>query len=118
MADAQRMAVKEFFRLLEQLGDVALYIVDYTTEFKKNVKLCYKRNLDLSLLKEVIELLAKEGVIPSNYSPHPLKGYKKNENEAIMECHIQPDWLLVWKQNERELMLLLTATGSHSDLFG
>jgi hypothetical protein len=45
MADAQRLSVKEFFELLEGLGDVALYVVDYTTEFKKNVKLCYRRDL-------------------------------------------------------------------------
>lgn len=52
-----------------------------------------------------------------NNFPHPLKGYKKKENEVVMECHIQPDWLLVWKQNEAELTLLLIDTGTHSDLF-
>jgi len=74
--------------------------------------------LDLALLKNVIERLATEGVVPAEFFPHPLKGLKKGDNELVMDCHIQPDWLLVWKQNDKDLLLLLTATGSHSVLFG
>jgi mRNA interferase YafQ len=85
---------------------------------KKNVQLCYKRNLDLDLLEDVIVKLAKNETLPENNFLHPLKGYRKRHNEEIMECHIQPDWLLVWTQNETELTLLLTNTGTHSDLFG
>ena len=52
--------------------------------FKKDVEVCYKRNLDLELLKVVIRILAVEGVLPDKYYPHPLK----NTKERIMECHI------------------------------
>jgi mRNA interferase YafQ len=118
MADKSRLSIKDFFVSLSNFDDEALYIVDYTTEFKKNIKLSYKRKLDLNLLKTIIQILAKEGVLPKEYRPHPLKGYKKKQDEEIMECHIQPDWLLVWKQNDTELTLLLTDTGTHADLFG
>jgi mRNA interferase YafQ len=80
--------------------------------------LCYKRNLDLDLLENVIVKLAKDEELPENNCLHPLKGYKKKQNEEVMECHIQPDGLLVWTQNDTELTLLLTNTGTHSDLFG
>jgi len=76
-----------------------------------------KRNLDLDLLEKVIVMLARNEELPVNTFPHPLKGYKKKENEVVMECHVQPDWLLVWKQNDKELTLILTDTGTHSDLF-
>ena len=59
----------------------------------------------------------KKGILPEFYLSHPLKGYKKKADEMVMECHIQPDWLLVWLQNNNELTLLLTDTGTHSDLF-
>jgi mRNA interferase YafQ len=80
--------------------------------------MCYKRNLDLDLLEKVIVQLAKNEKLSDNNCPHPLKGYKKKHNEEIMECHIQPDWLLLWTQNDKDLILLLTNTGTHSDLFG
>jgi len=118
MADNKRLTVKQFFNSFRELEKDALYIVDYTTEFKKNVKLCYRRNLDLSLLRGIIEMLAKTGILSAEYSPHALKGYRTKANEEVMECHIQSDWLLVWKQNDTELTLILTASGTHSDLFG
>ena len=97
--------------------DDFVYNLYKTKTFKKNVKLCYKRNLDLDMLENVIVKLAKREPLPENNYPHPLKGYKKKPYEEIMECHIQPDWLLLWTQNETELILLLTNTGTHSDLF-
>ena len=106
----------EFFKSLENYEGF-VYNVYNTHTFKKNVKLCYKRHLDLEILEEVIVTLAKKEELPGKNYPHPLKGYKKKQNEEVMECHIQPDWLLVWTQNDAELVLLLTNTGTHSDLF-
>ncbi len=63
--------------------------------------------------REVVSLLVRDGTLPSIYNPHKLQGNRKGE----WECHIQPDWLLVWMQNEEELTLILINTGSHSDLF-
>ena len=109
---------KDFFKSLSEFGSEVLYIVDYTNEFKKNVKLSYKRNLDLNLLKDVILSLAKGEKLAPKYRAHQLTGYYKvKESAVVMECHIQPDWLLVWIENGAELMLILTDTGTHSDLF-
>jgi mRNA interferase YafQ len=113
----KRKTPKEFFVSFAEENETALYIVDYTTKFKKSVGLSYRHNLDLELLETVIKTLAKTGSLPQFYLPHPLKGYKKKANGTVMECHIQPDWLLVWLQNDNELTLLLTDTGTHSDLF-
>ena len=112
----KRKTPDDFFKSLQNY-DNFVYNVYNTNTFKKNVKLCYKRNLDLDLLENVIVKLAKDEKLPENYFPHPLKGYKMRQNEIVMECHINPDWLLVWTQNETELILLLTNTGTHSDLF-
>ena len=108
---------KEFFASFSKENEDALYIVDYTTKFKKSISLCYRRGLDLELIEAAIKILSRKGVLPESYFPHPLKGYKKKANEAVMECHIQADWLLVWLQNNNELTLLLADTGTHSDLF-
>jgi len=113
----KRKTPDDFFKSLENHDDF-VYNVYNTNTFKKNVRLCYKRNLDLDLLEKVIVKLAKNEELPANNYPHPLKGYKKKQNEEVMECHVLPDWLLVWTQNDTELILLLTNTGSHSDLFG
>ena len=65
-------------------------------------------------LRKVMSLLVENGALPNNYRPHKLKGIK---GSATWECHIQPDWLLVWEQNEEELIMLMLDTGTHSDLF-
>jgi len=114
---AGRKTPKEFFASLAAESEKALYLVDYTTKFKKSVDLCYRRNLNLELLETVIKILAEKGSLPEFYLPHPLKGYKKKAKETVMECHIQSDWLLVWLQSDFELTLLLADTGTHSDLF-
>ena len=90
-----------------------MYTINYTNKFKKDVKRCHKRGLDLDLLRNAVKILAETGKLPPEYKPHPLKGNYKNR----MECHIQPDWLMVWLQNDDELILLFTDTGTHSDLF-
>jgi len=113
----KRKTPADFFKSLENYDDF-VYNVYKTNVFKKDVGLCYKRNLDLDLLEKIIVTLAKGRVLPENNFPHPLKGYEKKGYEVVMECHIQPDWLLVWKQSEAELTLLLIDTGTHSDLFG
>ena len=65
------------------------------------------------LLKEVIRILSEEGKLPPTYHAHTLQGKYKD----LWECHIQPDWLLVWEQNDKEFILYFLSTGTHSDLF-
>lgn len=89
------------------------YTIDYTGKFSKDLKLCKKRGYDISLFQKVSELLETTGTLPSKYRPHKLSGNYQN----LWECHIQPDWLLVWSQNDDELVLLFTGTGTHADLF-
>jgi mRNA interferase YafQ len=114
---AKRKTPKEFFASFSEESENAVYLVDYTTKFKKSVNLCYRRNLNLELLETAIKILSEKGSLPEFYLSHPLKGYRKKEHEMVMECHIQPDWLLVWLQNDNGLTMLLTDTGTHSDLF-
>ncbi|MBV6881736.1 type II toxin-antitoxin system YafQ family toxin [Epilithonimonas ginsengisoli] len=89
------------------------YEIEYTGKIKKDIKLAQKRGLDLELFKEVVILLEKNGKLPTKYKPHILKGNFK----GYWECHIQPDWLLIWKQDEEIKLVSLTRTGTHSDLF-
>jgi len=90
-----------------------MYKIYTTNRFEKDLKLCKKRNYNLNLLKEVLDLLQLEGKLPIKYKPHKLSG----DFDGCWECHIKSDWLLVWKQNDDELTLLFTNTGTHSDLF-
>lgn len=89
------------------------YIIRYSSNFKKAYKRCKKRGLDMLLLKEVIRILSEEGKLPPTYHAHTLQGKYKN----LWECHIQPDWLLIWEQNDKEFILYFLSTGTHSDLF-
>ena len=111
------MTNKEFFAFLSQQGKGAKYAVDFTTEFKKNVKSCFKRNLDLQLLADVVVQLARGEKLDKKYCVHKFYGIAKQANEDIWECHVQPDWLLIWKQNNTRLILILSNSGTHSDLF-
>ena len=85
-----------------------------TTAFKKDYKLAIKRGLQIELLETVIETLAMGSTLPPENRDHDLTGNWRGHRE----CHIQPDWLLVWEQRDSELILLLIDTGSHSDIFG
>lgn len=85
-----------------------------TKRFDKAVKKCLARGYDLSKLKVVMSLLEEHGYLPAVYVPHKLKGYGKNN---VWECHLEPDWLLVWEQIDEELVLIMLSTGTHSDLF-
>ena len=89
------------------------YEIVYSNKFKKSYKLCKRRGLDISLLKEVIGILAEKGALSTKYHPHILSG----KCSGVWECHIQPDWLLLWKKNDSILELVLVATGTHSDLY-
>ena len=90
-----------------------MYNIQYTNRFKKDYKLCKKRGLNIELLKEAISILEVTGTLPPKYKPHPLSG----KFQGFMECHIQSDWLLIWKQNNTDLILILSNIGTHSDLF-
>jgi mRNA interferase YafQ len=89
------------------------YVIQRTSQFKKDYKIAKKRGLDLFKLRTVIELLANGEQLPVQYLEHPLKGNYK----GCLECHIEPDWLLVYKVEDELMILSLRRTGSHSDLF-
>lgn len=89
------------------------YRISVTNRFKKDIKKCQRRNLPMDKLKEVVRILEEYGTLPSVYKPHKLSGKYTDK----WECHILPDWLLVWEQNNEELVLLFTNTGTHSDIF-
>lgn len=89
------------------------YEVKTTSQFKKDYKLAMKRNLNTGLLKEIVELLANGKELPEKYRDHNLTGNWKGHRE----CHIQPDWLLIYKIENDILVLTLARTGTHSDLF-
>lgn len=90
-----------------------MYSVDYTNRFKKDLKRCFKRGLDISKIQQAVKLLELNGELPAEYKPHKLIGNKGGQ----WECHIQPDWLMIWEQNDKQLTLLFLQTGTHSDLF-
>ena len=90
-----------------------MYSVDTTKRFDKDLKRCLKRGLDLQHLYDAIALLRTTGTLPFQYRPHKLSG----KFQGVWECHIEPDWLMTWEQNDMELTLLFLQTGTHSDLF-
>lgn len=90
-----------------------MYELIYSNKFKKSLKKCHKRGLDLAKIKDAINKLQSSGTLPPEYRPHKLVG----KYIGKWECHIEPDWLMIWQQNETELILLLLDTGTHTDLF-
>ena len=90
-----------------------MYEIIITNKFKRSLKRSKKRGLDLSELEKIMLILQHKGELPAHYKPHKLTG---NYNDC-MECHIKPDWLLIWKQNNTALILIMIDTGSHTDLF-
>jgi len=80
---------------------------------KKDVKLMKKRGKDLSKLETVLDILLSGEDLPETYRDHQLQG----KLSIFRECHIEPDWLLVYRKVDKELILYATATGSHADLF-
>ncbi|MBQ8292543.1 MAG: type II toxin-antitoxin system YafQ family toxin [Bacilli bacterium] len=89
------------------------YKIIPTNQFKKDLKLIEKRGYNLEKIKKVIAILAKGDILENKYKDHSLSGYYA----GFRECHIQPDWLLIYCINGKELILSLTRTGTHSDLF-
>ncbi len=86
--------------------------VSFTGQFKKDFKLCKKRGYNMDLLQSVIDVLAIPEALPEKNKDHNLTGNYVNKRE----CHILPDWLLVYRVEGGELVLY--RTGTHSDLFG
>lgn len=90
-----------------------MYVIKPTSRFEKDVKLAKKRGYDLNLLTEIIKKLAAGEELPPKNRDHQLVG----NYSGCRECHITPDWLLVYEYEEGDLILFLTRTGTHSDLF-
>ena len=91
------------------------YQIKYTSDFKINYKKIKKQGKDVKKLKYVISKLANGEELEEKYKNHLLANSKYYKNCG--ECHIEPDWLLVYQYIDNELVLLLVATGSHSELF-
>lgn len=89
--------------------------VQFTAQFKKDYKLAVKRGCDIERMSQVIDLLRREQPLPEVYRDHAL--VNSRNYKGMRECHIQPDWLLVYKIVHDTLELRLIRTGSHSDLF-
>ena len=89
------------------------YEIKNTTQFKKDYKLARRRGLNMDLLKDVVTRLANGEPLDPRHKDHPLSG----EWSGHRECHIQPDWLLIYRYENDILVLALTRTGTHSNLF-
>jgi mRNA interferase YafQ len=89
------------------------YDIQFTSRFKKDLKLANKQNRNLEKLFEVVETLANGEVLDAKFKDHALSG----EYVGTRECHIEPDWLLIYEIKDDVLVLLLYRLGTHSDLF-
>lgn len=89
------------------------YIVKPSKKFQKDLKRVKSRGYNIDLLTKVIQLLADGKLLPEQYLDHKLSG----ELAGCRECHITPDWLLIYEIDKGQLLLYLTRTGTHSDLF-
>lgn len=89
------------------------YRLVLTGKFKKSLKLAKKRGLNISLMESVVNTLLQGLPLDEKYRDHELKGKYK----GFRECHIQPDWLLIYLQEDDILTLTLVDAGTHADLF-
>ena len=89
------------------------YDVKFTKQFKKDLKLAKKQNYERIYSKEVVEKLASGETLKDNYRDHSLSGKYK----GVRECHVEPDWLLIYEIKDDVLVLMLYRTGTHSELF-
>lgn len=89
-----------------------MYQLDYTNAFSKDLKKIRKRGYDLARLKYVVDKLQRKEALEPRFKDHSLTG----NWDGYRECHIQPDWLLIYRVFEDRLLLVLTRTGTHSDL--
>ncbi len=91
-----------------------MYQIEYTNRMKRDVKRMKKRGKDMNKLTLALNLLASGNPLPKSYFDHQLSGNLHD----FRECHIEPDWLLLYQIHENVLILTATATGTHSDLLG
>jgi len=91
------------------------YEVLFTKNFNKQLKKVFRQGKDLEKLIDLIEKIANGEKLTSKYKDHAL--INNNIYKDCRECHIEPDWLLIYKYNNDKLILLMVATGSHSELF-
>lgn len=90
-----------------------MYQIRPSVKFQKDLKRVQRRGYDISLLTNVLKILAAGEPLPEKYKDHNLTGNYK----GCRECHITPDWLLIYEVVDSEIILYLTRTGTHSDLF-
>ena len=90
-----------------------MYTVKATAKFQKDLKIIQKRGYDISLLTNIVKIISNGEPIPPKYKDHELKGNYK----GLRELHITPDWLLIYEIDKETVILYLTRTGTHSDLF-
>ncbi|MBQ3368413.1 type II toxin-antitoxin system YafQ family toxin [bacterium] len=90
-----------------------MYAIRPTNKFRQDLKLCQKRGYNMQAITDVIKKLAAGETLPPQNRDHELSGNYK----GFRECHIQPDWLLIYRINNNDLILFLSRTGTHSDLF-
>ena len=91
-----------------------MYKIKTTNKFEKDFVRCVKRNYPIDSLGKVLVFLENTGKLPQNYRPHLLSG----NYTGYWECHIKPDWLLIWRKNDASGVIELVRTGTHADLFG
>jgi len=89
------------------------YTIKFTSQFKKDVRLAKKQNKDLDKLFEIVNTLANGHALETKYRDHELSGSYK----GVRECHVEPDWLLVYEIRNDVLVLMLYRLGSHAELF-
>ena len=89
------------------------YEVRFTNQFKKDIKLAQKQGKDIDKLFSVVNILASGEMLPQKYRDHDLGG----DYKGCRECHIEPDWLLIYERDNGVLILVLNRVGSHSELF-
>lgn len=89
------------------------YKIAVGVKFKKDYRLAVRRGYNIALLQNVVNILASGEKLDDKYKDHALSG----NYDGFRECHITPDWLLIYKLNDTELILYLMRTGTHSDLF-
>ena len=90
-----------------------IYAPYYTNKIKRQLKLLKKRGYNMDLFKEVVDMLLDGKSLPPKYKDHPLHGDKR----GYRDCHIKGDWVLIYKIDKNILTLLLSETGTHSDIF-
>jgi mRNA interferase YafQ len=84
----------------------------YTTRFKKQFKLLQKRGMEMTKLREVMEMIINNEPLPPKYCNHPLQG----EWKGALDCHIQGDWVLIYEPDRKANTVTFHRTGTHSDL--